>query len=127
MSNILCDACKQLNRLDVMRNKAFYCFSCGGVIESSVLERGLSRQLSQLVTDYFSRQSTSRTVIIHKHNNLDKNEEEMLLDRVTNEIGMILLASQVHDMVDLFEMCTWWSQQLNYHNRQFSFATVGKQ
>lgn len=127
VSNILCDACKQLNRLDVMRNKAFYCFSCGGVIESSVLERGLSRQLSQLVTDYFSRQSTSRTVIIHKHNNLDKNEEEMLLDRVTNEIGMILLASQVHDMVDLFEMCTWWSQQLNYHNRQFSFATVGKQ
>ncbi|EFO63005.1 DNA polymerase epsilon, catalytic subunit [Giardia lamblia P15] len=127
VSNILCDICKQLNCLDVMRNKVFYCSSCGSIIESSVLERSLSKQLSQLVTDYFSRQSKSRAAIIHRHNSLDKNEEKMLLDRVTSEIRMILLASQVHNMIDLFEMCMWWDQQLNCHNRQSSVATVGKQ
>lgn len=117
VSNVLCVACKQINCLDVMRNRVCHCYFCGSTIETSVLERSLIKQITRLMTSYFARKSVLRSVLIHKHNNPNESEEETLLTRTMNEIKTILLASQVHDMSGLSEICIWWSQQLKHHNK----------
>lgn len=115
-SNVLCTVCRQLNSVDVMRNRVCHCHSCGSMIESTVLERSMIKRLSQLVSDYFAQKSASRVVIIHKHNTLNESKEKKLLSCLTNEIRILLLAAQIHDMPDLFEMCMWWGQKLKHHN-----------
>lgn len=115
--NVLCTTCGQLNCIDVMRVKVFHCYSCGQIIENSMLEKSLIKRLSQLVSDYFTRKGAPRILIIHKHNSLNESNEENLLNGLKDELKILLLTAQIHSMFNVSEMCTWWGQQLKHQNK----------